>query len=152
MAALWFVLLTLLHTAMPATPDIVHLEALKAFKDSITGDPLGVLARWTSSHHHCSWPGISCNPSDNSVISIDLPSRGLNGTISPFLGNISTLRYLDLSSNSFRGTLPSQLGNLKEVSWLDLGENLLGGTIPSSICNCTSLTYLSLSINRVTGS
>ncbi|MQL93411.1 hypothetical protein Taro_026060 [Colocasia esculenta] len=152
MAALWFVLLTLLHTAMPATPDNVQLEALMAFKDSITGDPQDALAGWTSSAHHCSWPGISCDPSDNSVLSIDLPSRGLNGTISPFLGNISTLRHLHLSSNSFRGTLPSQLGNLKKVWSLDLGRNLLRGAIPISICNCTSLMYLSLSFNSLSGS
>lgn len=63
----------------------VEIEALKAFKKSITNDPLGVLADWTNNSPHCNWSGVSCNPSSNQVVSIFLADKQLEGEISPFL-------------------------------------------------------------------
>ncbi|MQL93408.1 hypothetical protein Taro_026059 [Colocasia esculenta] len=174
MATFCFVLCFLL-TAMPAATSDVQLKALTAFRDSIEEDPLGVLAGWTAAAHHCGWSGVSCDPSNASVLSIELPMKRLGGTISPFLGNISTLRHLNLSSNSFHGNLPSQLGlcsqlvhvdvndnhltgeipgelgNLKKLQSLELESNFFEGIIPSSICNCASLIYLGLGTNNLTG-
>ena len=76
----------------------VEIQALKAFKNSITADPNGALADWLDTHHHCNWSGIACDPSSNHVISISFVSLQLQGEISPFLGNIPGLQVLDLTS------------------------------------------------------
>lgn len=76
----------------------------------------------------------------------------LNGTFPPFLGNVSTLKYLHLAYNPFLPSeIPSQLGNLTNLEWLWLsGCNLVGG-IPSSISGLTRLTNLELSYNSLRG-
>ncbi|KAL4331416.1 hypothetical protein AHAS_Ahas13G0497900 [Arachis hypogaea] len=153
----------------------VEIEALKAFKNSITLDPNGTLADWIEIHPHCNWSGIQCDPSSSHVISISLTSQQLHGEISPFLGNISSLQVLDLSSNSFTGHIPYQLsrctqltvlglfenslsgpippelGNLKRLQYLDLGSNFLNGTLPESIFNITSLLGIAFNNNNLTG-
>nr|POF02061.1 lrr receptor-like serine/threonine-protein kinase fls2 [Quercus suber] len=152
----------------------VQLEALNAFKNSITNDPFGALADWTDSNHHCNWSGIACDPS-NHVISISLIDKQLKGEITPFLGNLSSLQVLDLTLNSFTGHIPAQLGlcsqlseltlyenslsgpippelgNLKNLQSVDLGDNSLNGSIPESICNCTSLLAFGVIFNNLTG-
>ncbi|MQM04232.1 hypothetical protein Taro_037027 [Colocasia esculenta] len=163
-----------IHSASPSLSD-VQLEALVALRDSISEDPLGALANWSNVTHHCSWYGITCDSSNTTVQSISLFELQLRGTISPFIGNISTLQMLDLTSNSFFGHLPAQiglcseltglsvssnllwgpippqLGNLKMVQILRLESNFFNGSIPGSICNCTSLSELSLHTNNLTG-
>ncbi|CAL9015907.1 unnamed protein product [Prunus brigantina] len=56
-----------LFTVLSAQPSLeLEVEALKAFKKSITSDPYGALADWTSySNHHCNWSGVVCDPSTN---------------------------------------------------------------------------------------
>ncbi|KAJ8477146.1 hypothetical protein OPV22_020873 [Ensete ventricosum] len=153
----------------------VHVEALLAFKASISDDPLGALADWNTTIHHCNWSGLTCDPSTDAVISISLPQMHLKGRLSPYLGNISTLQFLDLTANSFFGPVPSELGLLAQLSefglsenllsglipsefgsleslqWLDVSNNSFDGSIPDSICNCTSLLILILGSNNLTG-
>ncbi|XP_058101622.1 LRR receptor-like serine/threonine-protein kinase FLS2 isoform X2 [Magnolia sinica] len=153
----------------------LEIEALKAFKSLITNDPIGALADWIDRTHHCNWSGIACDPSSNAVVSISLSELQLQGKITPFLGNISSLQTLDLSSNSFSGSIPTELhlcseltelllsnnslsdaiptelGNLKKLQVLDLSTNFLDGSIPASIGNCTALIGLGLPTNKLTG-
>ncbi|KAG5040682.1 hypothetical protein JHK85_013158 [Glycine max] len=153
----------------------VEIQALKAFKNSITADPNGALADWVDSHHHCNWSGIACDPSSNHVFSVSLVSLQLQGEISPFLGNISGLQVLDLTSNSFTGYIPAQLslcthlsqlslfgnslsgpippelGHLKSLQYLDLGYNFLNGSLPDSIFNYTYLLGIAFTFNNLTG-
>lgn len=89
------VLSLLVGTVLTAEPSLdVELEALKAFKNSITKDPLGALLDWNDSSHHCNWSGITC---DTFVVSISVVEKQLQGSISPFLGNLSNLQVLDRS-------------------------------------------------------
>ncbi|XP_057948220.1 LRR receptor-like serine/threonine-protein kinase FLS2 [Malania oleifera] len=153
----------------------IEIEALKAFKNSITDDPFGALADWTDANHHCNWSGIACHPPSNHVISISLVRKNLRGKISPFLGNVTSLKVLDLTSNSFTGHIPTQLGhcsqlleltlygnslfgpipaelgNLGNLQSLDFSSNLLKGKIPESMCNWTSLRKLDASLNKLNG-
>ncbi|KAI4347996.1 hypothetical protein L6164_008761 [Bauhinia variegata] len=153
----------------------LEVEALKAVKNSITNDPNGALADWVDTLHHCNWSGIVCDPSSNHVIEIALAGQQLEGKISPFLANISTLQVLDLSSNSFNGLIPPQLslglrlseiylvenslsgpippelGNMKNLKYLDVGSNLLNGSLPDSIFNCTSLLGIAFNSNNLAG-
>ncbi|XP_057948223.1 LRR receptor-like serine/threonine-protein kinase FLS2 [Malania oleifera] len=142
----------ILFTVLPAEPSFeVEVEALRAFKNSIAHDPFGELVDWTDTSHHCNWSGIACDPSSNHVTSISLVQKNLQGELSPFLGNITTLQVLDLTSNSFSGHIPPELGNLRNLQSLHLDNNFLYGSIPESICNCTHLLQLDLSFNNFTG-
>ncbi|KAL6553172.1 LRR receptor-like serine/threonine-protein kinase fls2 [Orobanche gracilis] len=150
---------TLLLKVLSLQPTLeTQIQALKAFRNSITADPSGVLLDWNETNHHCNWSGISCDPLSENVVSVTLVDRNLQGQISPFLGNLSDLQVLDLTLNSFTGIIPPQLGaipqtlgGLKNLQLLDLGDNLFNGSIPPSLCNCTSLLQLGLINNNLTG-
>ncbi|KAL2524324.1 LRR receptor-like serine/threonine-protein kinase FLS2 [Abeliophyllum distichum] len=153
----------------------VEVEALKAFKNTITNDPFGALVDWNDANHHCNWSGIECDTSSGHAISISLVDKQLEGAISPFLGNLSSLQVLDLTLNSFTGkippqlgsctqltqlvlyqnyltgSIPAELGNLKSLQTIDFGNNFLNGSIPDSLCNCTALLQLGLVYNNLTG-
>lgn len=127
-------------------------EALKAFKELVAHDPFGALFDWSDElHHHCNWTGIECQFPGGNVISIALPGMGLEGEISPSLGNISSLQLLDLSSNIFSGHIPDQLGDCLELAGLSLSTNNLTGAIPSSFGRLRNLQDLILDTNFLTG-
>ena len=87
--------------------------ALLAFKAAAVaggaydGDPL---ASWNNGSGaaggwFCSWEGVRCGRRHRRVVVLSLPSRGLAGTLSPAVGNLTSLRILNLSSNWFQGTI-----------------------------------------------
>ncbi|GLJ17422.1 hypothetical protein SUGI_0303170 [Cryptomeria japonica] len=76
----------------------------------------------------------------------------LHGTISPLLGNLSSLQSLDLSNNTLTSTIPPQLAQLTHLQVLLLHRNQLQGTIPPTLSACHSLYDLALSYNQLHGS
>jgi Leucine-rich repeat (LRR) protein len=75
----------------------------------------------------CQWEGIFCDH-DRQVTHIWLPSKGLIGSISPSLGNLTQLSHLNLSHNSLLGPLPKGLfSSLNQLKVLDLSYNHLFG-------------------------
>eukprot|EP01018_Ginkgo_biloba_P028002 Gb_41584 [translate_table: standard] len=127
-------------------------HALLSFKNSITFDPLNALGDWSPNINFCNWTGIACSLHEQRVVSLDLAGMGLKGSISSFIGNISSLRILNLSNNTLHGPIPLELGqkltNLEELQvWL----NQLRGEIPTSLSNCSKLRWLDLSLNLLSG-
>nr|GFB81529.1 leucine-rich repeat protein [Tanacetum cinerariifolium] len=86
--------------------------ALLSFKSKITQDPYKVLTSWNHSFHFCDWSGILCGKRHKRVTTLKLDSHGLEGSLSPHVGNLSFLRELSLENNSFQGTIPNELGRL----------------------------------------
>jgi Leucine-rich repeat (LRR) protein len=84
----------------------------------------------------CQWEGISCDHK-HQVTHIWLPSKGLNGSLSPSLQNLTRLSHLNLSHNSLSGPLPKRLFSpLNQLKVLDLSYNHISGDItdwPASI-------------------
>ncbi|XP_059430143.1 receptor-like protein 2 [Corylus avellana] len=77
----------------------------------------------------CQWEGIYCDRKCR-VNHIWLPSKGLSGSISPYLGNLTHLSYLNLSHNSVLGPLPKGLfSSLNQLKVIDLSYNHLFGDI-----------------------
>ncbi|XP_011099080.2 probable LRR receptor-like serine/threonine-protein kinase At3g47570 [Sesamum indicum] len=129
------------------------LQALLAFKRSIDDDPTGVLNSWNETLHFCSWKGILCSKRhQNRVVSINLMSQGLVGTLSPHLGNLSFLRTIILQNNSFHGFIPEEIGRLRRLELIEFSNNSFGGEIPRNLSNCRNLYYLNLIDNNLTGS
>ncbi|GKC01095.1 kinase-like domain-containing protein [Tanacetum coccineum] len=108
--------------------------ALLSFKSKITHDPYRVLTSWNHSFHFCDWSGISCGKRHKRVTVLRLYSQGLEGSLSPHVGNLSFLRVLSLSNNSFQGTIPHELDltNFRlRICYLDAKTSLV--IIPTNL-------------------
>ncbi|CAK9173570.1 unnamed protein product [Ilex paraguariensis] len=122
--------------------------ALLAFKEKITNDPQGVLRLWNDSLNFCDWNGVQYGRRHRRVTTIDLESRGIASTLSPYLGNLSFLRVFNLS-NIFQGEIPLELGRLFRLEILDLNGNNFEGKIPSTLSRYSELTFLSVANNNL---
>ncbi|KAF7088819.1 hypothetical protein CFC21_091888 [Triticum aestivum] len=112
----------------------------------------GLAASWRSNTDCCTWEGITCNQV-RKVTDVSLASRGLEGSISPSVGNLTGLLRLNLSRNSLSGTLPLELVSSSSIIVLDVSFNRLTGALhelPSST-PAQPLQVLNISSNLFTG-
>ncbi|KAL4576231.1 hypothetical protein LXL04_012322 [Taraxacum kok-saghyz] len=123
-------------------------QALLQFKSMITNE---ALSSWNSSFHHCEWSGVSCGKRHRRVIALRLNYRGLEGTLSPHVGNLSFLRFFSLAVNNFQGSIPQELGRLSRLRLVNLTLNKFNGVIPSNLSGCSNLEELDLSHNNLVG-
>ena len=107
-------------------------QALIGFMSAITYDP-SLSLRTKPNISFCQWTGVICSRRRQRVVSLNVSSMALQGTISPLLGNLSFLRILNLSNNHFHGHIPYQLGNLFLLKKLILFGNELQGSIPPTL-------------------
>ncbi|KAL0354867.1 UNVERIFIED_CONTAM: putative LRR receptor-like serine/threonine-protein kinase [Sesamum radiatum] len=129
------------------------LRALVSFKENIV-DPRGALDSWryNETANYCTWKGISCSRRHRTrVVSIDLQSQGLVGSLSPHLGNLSFLRSINLQTNSFHGPIPQELGRLRRLEYIVLSNNTFDGEIPRNLSQCWNLYYLDFFNNKLMG-
>uniref|UniRef100_A0A8I6YIT6 Leucine-rich repeat-containing N-terminal plant-type domain-containing protein n=2 Tax=Hordeum vulgare subsp. vulgare TaxID=112509 RepID=A0A8I6YIT6_HORVV len=113
----------------------------------------GLTASWRHDTDCCAWEGITCNQ-DMKVTDVSLTSLGLEGAISPFLGNLTGLLRLNLSRNLLTGGLPPELVSSSSILVLDVSFNRLTGglsELPSST-PARPLQVLNISSNLFTGS
>nr|XP_011469901.1 PREDICTED: putative receptor-like protein kinase At3g47110 [Fragaria vesca subsp. vesca] len=127
-----------------------HLALLK-FKESIVADPHGFLNSWNDSVHFCKWGGVTCGRRHQRVTGLNLSDADLNGTISPYIGNLSFLRFISLPRNKFAGLIPQQVGQLFRLRRLHLDTNMLEGGIPVNLTFCPELSVISIRENRLKG-
>ncbi|KAK2981034.1 hypothetical protein RJ640_005926 [Escallonia rubra] len=126
--------------------------ALLAIKLKIKHDPRGVMSSWNESFHFCRWEGVTCGRRHSRVTILDLSSRGLVGSLSPSLGNLTFLRELRLANNSLEGKIPPEIGQLFRLQQLRLDNNSFEGEIPTNLSHCSKLQYLALPGNKLVGS
>ncbi|XXG58592.1 hypothetical protein AAC387_Pa04g0869 [Persea americana] len=129
----------------------IDRSALLAFKKGILADPQNMLSNWIENIHVCKWNGIICSQNGERVTMLYLGSSFLQGTISPFLSNLSCLEQLDLSENFLQGPIPSELGNLESLTEFSLKGNLMQHEIPESLGKLKKLLYINLSGNQLQG-
>ncbi|XP_042441599.1 probable LRR receptor-like serine/threonine-protein kinase At1g05700 [Zingiber officinale] len=89
------------------------------------------------------WDGVNCSYETNParIISINLSSSGLSGSISSSFHMFAAIKYLDLSYNNLTGPIPDALGVLSSLQILNLTGNNLTGTIPSSLLQKQNLVF-----------
>ncbi|KAH9323019.1 hypothetical protein KI387_017658 [Taxus chinensis] len=126
-------------------------QSLLALKPAITSDPENYLANWNTDVPFCNWTGVTCSPDLQRVVELSLTDMGLDGTISPVVGNLSALEKLNLEDNLLHGNIPVELSLLPRLWMLDLGDNSLTGTIPSSFGNLSALIEFDSSSNHLHG-
>ncbi|CAL5429460.1 unnamed protein product [Camellia sinensis] len=136
--------------SFPFTNETDH-QALFSIKDMILGDPLCILSSWNHSIHFCNWHGVSCGCRHQRVTVLNLPSLGLVGPLSPYIGNLTFLRMIDLSKNSFHGEIPLEIGKLFRLQYLQLFINSFEGEFPANLTHCSDLRVISLVDNNLGG-
>lgn len=97
------------------------------------------------------WVGVSCDAAACAINSIQLPSNGLSGTISPLITTLTSMKILSLSANSLHGSIPSYIGNLNLLQGVYLFSNSLSQAIPSSIDGLVNVIDFNLYANRLSG-
>ncbi|XP_029128811.1 receptor-like protein 7 [Cajanus cajan] len=96
----------------------------------------------------CSWDGIQCDDHTAHVISIDLRSSHIFGTIdaNSTLFHLKHLQTLDLSHNHFNySQIPSRIGELSQLRYLNLSDANFFGEIPQQVSHLSKLLSLDLS-------
>jgi Leucine-rich repeat (LRR) protein len=162
------------YTNSMAVKERKEAEALLKWKTSLHIKSQSLLSSWAGSTP-CNWVRINCDNSGSvthlnlstyglrgtlqnlnfqsfpNLLSLDLSSNSLYGTIPSNISHLSKLLVLDLSANQFTGSIPASLGNLSNLTTLYLYENQLSGSIPQELGMLSSLSDLELSSNNLTG-
>ena len=114
-------------------------------------------ARWENNQNWLSdlpieqWYGVTTG-NDGNVIVLALGNNGLQGSIPPEFGFLSSLRALHLGGNwSLAGPLPDEFFDLASLEVLFLYDVGLGGPIPAEIGKLTSLEILDLTATGLGG-
>ncbi|KAL7109177.1 hypothetical protein ACP275_06G158800 [Erythranthe tilingii] len=132
-------------------------SSLLTLKSHITSNPYNVLKNnWTIETSVCSWIGVTCDSGNNRVTELDISDMGLQGTISPEIGNLSSLVSLNMSENLFHGLLPTSIFNMSSLQVLSFRNNSLCGSLPKDMCSGHSnlsrwLRVFLLSYNKFDG-
>ncbi|KAI5599888.1 hypothetical protein POPTR_002G251700v4 [Populus trichocarpa] len=151
---------------------------LGKIKASLQGNTENLLlSSWNSSVPLCQWRGLKWVFSNGSplscidlsapqwtnlslykdpslhLLSLQLPSANLTGSLPRELGGFSMLQSLYLNINSLGGTIPLELGYSSSLSDIDLSDNVFSGALAPSVWNlCDRLVSLRLHGNSLTGS
>ncbi|XBH77248.1 hypothetical protein VPH35_103753 [Triticum aestivum] len=151
--SLGLALVLLISLASPTSSCTQHEEAsLRQFLAELSRDG-GLAAAWQDGTDCCTWKGITCSSYNRTVTGVSLASQGLEGSISPFLGNLTSLLRLNLSCNLLSGGLPVELVSSSSITILDVSFNQLNGTLhklPSSN-HARPLQVLNISSNLFSG-
>ncbi|CAN1184641.1 Tyrosine-sulfated glycopeptide receptor 1 [Linum perenne] len=103
----------------------IDRSSLLSFFSNITSTP------WQSSPSSdcCGWEGISCSPITGRITRVELPYRGLFGTLS-IPSNLTALTHLNLSHNRLYGNIPNGFfSSNPNLEVLDLSYNRLTGVV-----------------------
>jgi Leucine rich repeat len=132
------------------------------FQQSLTADwpsansgKNGKNATWLQAMDECDWEGVTCETDPDgrrTVVELDLLATGLQGTISPDLGLLSSLRRVDLSSGTLAGSLPPSIGQWSLLETLDVSLNQLTGSLPETIGQWLNISFVSVAFNQLVGS
>ncbi|WOG85760.1 hypothetical protein DCAR_0104953 [Daucus carota subsp. sativus] len=131
--------------------NVTDHQALLSFKASIKDDPLGALDSWNNSIHFCHWNGVTCSARRERVVSLNLSSQHLVGSLSPHIGNLSFIRLMDIHENEFHGLIPDEIGRLFRLQHLALGNNSFRGEFPANLSHCVNILRIGMSGNNLQG-
>lgn len=134
------------------------LSALKEFASNLASG--SIIKAWSNDTLCCNWLGVVCGNVTGGgrsgtvasrVAKLILPEMGLNGTISPSLGQLDQLNMLNLSFNHLKGELPVEFSQLKQLKFLDVSHNMLSGPVAGALSGLQSIEVLNVSGNLLSG-
>ncbi|KAH9717540.1 putative receptor-like protein kinase [Citrus sinensis] len=124
--------------------------ALLAIKSQLH-DPSGVTSSWNTTMNLCQWTGVTCGHRHQRVTELNLSSQRIVGVLSPYVGNLSFLRYVNLADNGFHGEIPQEIGNLFRLEELSLSNNSFSGIIPTNLSRSSNLLGFLVYNNKLEG-
>ena len=127
---------------------VEECEILLNLKESLADD---AKLNWSEFIPISDWHGIKVNEDRGYVFEVVLKQRGLTGTFTPELTNLTGLDVLDLGRNHVTGKIPEGIGDLRNLSRLFLDFNSLTGEIPEGLWDLKRMEYLWLDGNEITG-
>jgi Leucine-rich repeat (LRR) protein len=126
-------------------------SSLELFYTDTGGDSWSRNDNWNDETREISvWFGLT-GDSNGRVLSMDLDSNNLDGSINEGIGSYFYLSFLDLSANSITGTIPDSMIFLHGLTYLSLSSNSLTGTLPPRLSELTLLGLLAVSSNSLSG-
>ncbi|KAF8389249.1 hypothetical protein HHK36_025942 [Tetracentron sinense] len=125
-------------------------DALLEFKRTIKSDPRSALSNWDQAFDVCNFTGVRCGRLRHRVVQLELKRTEIGGLLSPFIANLTGLRFLDLSDNQLYGYIPPEFASLRYLHGLRLSRNILQGPIPDSLSHISKLNDLRLEGNNLT--
>ncbi|XP_051202012.1 probable LRR receptor-like serine/threonine-protein kinase PAM74 [Lolium perenne] len=129
------------------TRDALALESVKRSLQNTPDDWIGDPCM----PHGYAWTGVTCQEGLNiRVISLNLSSMGISGSISPEIANLTALTDLSFANNSLSGPIPDLI-KLGKLQRLHLHDNKLNGTILQTLGRIQTLRELFLQGNNMTG-
>ena len=106
---------------------------LSLFYNATIGESWEGDNNWSDSNvPTCDKDGVTCN-ANGDITSINLPERGLSGTLPAELGFLSRLKALNVRGNEIGGRLPADL-RFAPLELLDIAENAITGFVPLGLC------------------
>ncbi|CAJ2677188.1 unnamed protein product [Trifolium pratense] len=136
-------------TTLSITTDkeaLVSLKSQLSNNDTSSSHPL---SSWSHNSSPCNWTGVLCDKNNQRVVGLDLSGFGLSGNLSPYIGNMSSLRSLQLQDNQITGFIPNQITKLYSLRVLNMSSNRFEGVLPSNLTNLNELRVLDLSSNKI---
>ena len=117
------------HSGTPVRcPPLTDREILERFHENTTEDSR-VIPGWLTSAPLSDWQGVETDAAGR-VVELRLPFRGLRGSLTRELAQLSELTVLDLARNAFVGPIPPEFGDLHRLERLHLGSNQLRARNP----------------------
>ncbi|KAG6491922.1 hypothetical protein ZIOFF_046863 [Zingiber officinale] len=110
-----------------------------------------VPSNWTPQLDPCTWDGVIC--SRGRVIAINLAQRDIFESLSPALGNITSLTSLQREFNNICSPLPRlrKLSSLQKIYLQANAFDSIPRLIPDFLGSLLNLDILHLSYNQLTG-
>ncbi|KAL3738586.1 hypothetical protein ACJRO7_020027 [Eucalyptus globulus] len=156
----WIFLLSLCRTRFAEA--LCHADessALMEFKRSFRTDTTDFRCVYPKVHSWsldgsgdcCSWDGVECDEVTGRVITLNLSSSCLSGTMSPntTLFRLVHMESLNLAFNSFNfSSIPYGFSNLSKLQYLSLSYSDFSGEIPCDISQLFKLVSLDLSMDE----
>ena len=137
--AISLILVPCLVVSLTLQSDIQVLRNIREAVDPNTVSSTSFLSTWNFDTDPCesSGPhflGVLCTtPEDNSssrIAVINLEGDGLDGFLTPTIGNLTELTTLNLRNNNFRGPIPNTIAKLRKITKLLLSQNFFSGCLP----------------------
>jgi hypothetical protein len=122
--------------------DMMQYWALATLYYSFGGPDWQNEKNWLTGKSPCDpvkWYGVNCAQGTSNVLSIEMMSNNLMGSIPTEIVLLTSLSQLLLIGNKISGTIPSEIGLFQSLNELVLLQNELTGSIPSEIGLLSSL-------------
>lgn len=106
--------------------------------------------KWDFNQPVSTWFGVTVV--DDKIISINLSSNNLVGTIPNSIQDLKYLESFNVFKNKLKGQFPSELFRIQTIKNINLSFNSFTGDIPESISLASSLVTLEVFMNQFSGS